>query len=167
MNRFFRASDISSLINANIYSPKCNVIHRVSKIYKSSPKIHFVTQSQNEIDCKKLYESHGYEKITNMQETYTRFLFKQDNVNYFLRGRIDGLSDNKVVEIKSRENKIHDLIFINEYIQLQAYMHLTGYKESNLIEHHSNLIAVHDCEFSPCMWNDFILNHLRQIAIDM
>ena len=64
-------------------------------------------------------------------------LFKKRINNMTLIGRIDGLIDNKLLEIKSRRNKFIGL-YKQDIIQIQLYLYITDLTECIVIEHFKN-----------------------------
>lgn len=98
---------------------------------------------------------------------YTKELMRKDNYCLILRGKVDGISGDTVVEAKNRCNKLFMVLRDYERVQLEAYMFLTGYNKAILTEHYndeSNQISYnHDDEFwQLCVENacQFIETHI-------
>ena len=87
---------------------------------------------------------------------YTKELLRTDNYCVILRGKVDGVSGDTVVEAKNRRSRLFMTLKDYERVQLEAYMFLTGYPKSILTEHfneESNQIEYsHDEQF----WSDCI-----------
>jgi len=90
--------------------------------------------------------------IQGNQQSFSKFIFHGD-YKYKIFGRVDGIDDEKkrVIEIKSRKNRLYSKIFCQEYIQIQIYMFLSDLSECQFIESHGNEryeeIVSYDAEF--------------------
>ena len=85
---------------------------------------------------------------------YTKELYRGDKYCLIIRGKVDGLSDNTIIESKNRTKYLFNELRDYERVQLECYMFLTGYNNSILTEHYndeSNCIEyTHDEKF----WHD-------------
>lgn len=50
-------------------------------------------------------------------------------------GRVDGLTDDRVVEVKNRMRRFFNRVPLYEFIQIQVYLQLTGRGEAVLVQH--------------------------------
>ena len=70
-----------------------------------------------------------------------------------LRGKVDGISDDTIIETKNRRNHLFMELRDYEKVQLESYMYLTGLQKSILTEHYDNtmneIYYTHNEEF----WN--------------
>jgi len=82
---------------------------------------------------------------------YTKELARKDKYCIVLKGKVDGISDDTVVEAKNRQNRLFMELRDYERVQLEAYMFLTGYGKSVLTEHYNDISNqihyLHDEEF--------------------
>lgn len=85
---------------------------------------------------------------------YTKELYRGEKYCLIIRGKIDGLTDETIIESKNRSKYLFNKLRPYEQVQLECYMFLTGYKKSILTEHYndeSNCIEyIHNEEF----WQD-------------
>ena len=66
---------------------------------------------------------------------YTKELYRCDTYVIILRGKVDGQSDDTVIESKNRTKCLFKELREYERVQLECYMFLTGLKRSLLTEH--------------------------------
>lgn len=69
---------------------------------------------------------------------YTKELVRTDKYCIVLKGKVDGISENTVVEAKNRQNRLFMELRDYERVQLEAYMFLTGHSKSVLTEHYND-----------------------------
>ena len=69
---------------------------------------------------------------------YTKELIRTDYYCVVLRGKVDGMSGDTVIEAKNRCNRLFKELRDYERVQLEAYMFLTGYDKSILTEHYND-----------------------------
>jgi len=95
--------------------------------------------------------------ITNRNSRmYTKELYRNDKYALIIRGKVDGLSDNKIIETKNRTNRLFKVLRPYEQVQLEAYMFLTEIENAILTEHYNDesheLYYSHDQQFwGECM----------------
>lgn len=85
---------------------------------------------------------------------YTKELYRGDKYCLIIRGKVDGLSDNTIIESKNRTKYLFKILRPYEQVQLECYMFLTGYQNAILTEHYNDesycIEYSHDEEF----WQD-------------
>jgi hypothetical protein len=69
---------------------------------------------------------------------YSKELIRTEHYCIVLKGKVDGISGDTVVEAKNRQNKLFMELRDYERVQLEAYMFLTGYNKSVLTEHYND-----------------------------
>lgn len=100
----------------------------VSEIYKAYG-------TQNEGAAIKTYEKQTGTKVRETNSTmYRRELCAVDGVKFFVGGRIDGFSGERVVEIKNRMYAFKQSVPIYDLVQLQTYLHVLDRAEGELVE---------------------------------
>ena len=67
-------------------------------------------------------------------QMYTKTLYKDDECIINIRGKVDGISEDKIIETKNRTKRLFKNIPGYEKVQLEAYMFLTGLDEAIHIE---------------------------------
>lgn len=101
---------------------------------------------------------------------YEKVLYTDPNELYqlVLRGKMDGISDDIIIETKNRTKRLFNHIPDYEKVQLECYMYLSGLYKALHIEHfneNSNEIEYnHDEEFwNECLKNiiDFIETNIK------
>ena len=69
---------------------------------------------------------------------YTKELMRTDKYCIVLKGKVDGITNDTVVEAKNRQNRLFMELRDYERVQLEAYMFLTSYNKSILTEHYND-----------------------------
>jgi len=114
-------------------------------------------------------------KIDNRNEQmYEKELYIDPDRNYhvILRGKIDGMNDDYVVETKNRTKRLFNMIPDYEKVQLNAYMFMTGKEKALHIECYNEDQNSVEYGFDKLFWdnclekiiqftNDHIVKHLR------
>lgn len=72
--------------------------------------------------------------LSNNDQLYEKCILVTGNIKFFLQGRIDGLMNGKLIEVKNRKNRFMIPIPIYDLIQIHCYMYLLDHKEATLIE---------------------------------
>ena len=105
---------------------------------------------------------------------YNKIMFKDPNGLYQvnIRGKIDGISDNYIIESKKRANGLFNELRDYERVQLEAYIHITGIKDAKHIEHYNEesktINYKHDFDFWCFCINEtrnFIYEHILPYII--
>ena len=107
------------------------------------------------------------------EQMYEKRLYSNDDNNYkvVLRGKVDGMNDEYVVETKNRTKRLFNMIPDYEKVQLNAYMflvekekalHIECYNEDqNSVEYDFDKVFWDDCLNKIIQFtNDHIVNHL-------
>ena len=92
--------------------------------------------------------------------------------NIILRGKIDGMNDEYVVETKNRTKRLFNMIPDYEKVQLNAYMFMTGKEKALHIECYNEDQNSVEYDFDKLFWedccekvinftNDYIVCHLK------
>lgn len=82
---------------------------------------------------------------------YVKELYRNDRYAVILRGKVDGISDDTIIETKNRTRTLFYKLRDYERVQLEAYMFLAGMKKAMLTEHYDG----ESCEISYCHDNRF------------
>ena len=69
---------------------------------------------KNEDNIRKTYEKINKSKVTNNNDClYKKLIFNISDISFYICGKIDGIENNELIEIKNRRN--HLFTFIPEY----------------------------------------------------
>jgi hypothetical protein len=100
---------------------------------------------------------------------YSKELYRSDKYVLVVRGKIDGITDEVIIESKNRTRCLFKELRGYEQVQLEAYMFLTGFENALLTEHYNEesceIPYVHDEEFwSSCIDSivTFIETHIAE-----
>lgn len=75
------------------------------------------------------------ESIThNNDQFYYKFLFEMNDLKVGVGGKIDGLKNGRLIEIKNRKSRFMQPLPLYDIIQLHIYMYLLDLKEGDLVE---------------------------------
>ena len=72
----------------------------------------------------------------------------------FIRGKVDGMNDEYVVETKNRTKRLFNMIPDYEKVQLNAYMFMTGKEKSLHIECYNEEQNSVEYDFDKLFWDD-------------
>ena len=70
-------------------------------------------------------------------QMYTKELFSSDTYRVLVRGKVDGISDDTLIETKNRTKRLFHKLRDYERVQLEAYFFLTGLQKALLTEHYN------------------------------
>ena len=100
-----------------------------------------------------LQERYNIEIGQRNSRIYMKELLRTSKYCLVLRGKVDGISDDTIIETKNRRNHLFMELRDYEKVQLESYMYLTGLQKSILTEHYDNtmneIYYTHNEEF----WN--------------
>ena len=119
---------------------------------------------KNENKIIKEYSKKYNTNIThNNSKLYKHKLFSIDDYNFFLCGKIDGIENDELIEIKNRKNRLFHKIPEYEQIQIQCYFILTKLEKGKLIENFNDtqniIITQNNIELS-----NYIIEQLRNVS---
>ena len=76
------------------------------------------------------YETMTGIKVTGVDETKTKEVLP----SVYVAGRVDGMQDGAVVEVKNRTNRLFTRVYPYENVQVQAYMQMFDVEEAIMVE---------------------------------
>ena len=79
-------------------------------------------------------------------------LMTVDGIEVYIGGRHDGLMNNKIVEIKTRQRRFLGTP-LYELVQVHAYMSIYGTKEAIIVESYNGQEREHPIEFDDALWS--------------
>ena len=89
-------------------------------------------------------------------QMYERELYidPEGRFSVFLRGKVDGMNDEYVVETKNRTKRLFNMIPDYEKVQLNAYMFMTGKEKALHIECYNDDQNSVEYDFDKLFWED-------------
>lgn len=119
---------------------------------------------KNENKIIKEYSKKNNTNITNNNsKLYKHKLFSIDKYNFFLCGKIDGIENDELIEIKNRKNRLFYNIPEYEQIQVQCYFILTNLKKGKLIENYNDTQNIIITENNINLSN-YIIEELKNVS---
>jgi hypothetical protein len=99
-----------------------------------------------------------YRKIINIPDS---------SLEYVISGYIDGieLNNNRIIEIKNRQNRLFNKVPMYEQVQCQAYLFLTGVPACEHTEAYRGRHQTTTLHFDPLFWAQVIERLSRVVAV--
>ena len=113
------------------------------------------------------YETASRRPVTarNSQLMSVRVAFSDvEGDEWIIRGRVDGMQDDCVVEHKRRQKRLFHRVPDYERVQCHVYMRMCDTVRARLVETHGEEQAVHALDFNVDFWAD-IVDRLRKFAL--
>ena len=108
-----------------------------------------------------LFEERYNTKLDTTQKYYCNIVKKTKNKIWYIGGKLDGINEEYIVEIKNRTNRFFNVIREYELTQIQLYLYLTNMKNGKLVEKFKNNIKVIDIEYDK----DYVRKILEYLNI--
>jgi hypothetical protein len=104
----------------------------------------------------KTQQKHNIVIDSRNSQMYEKELYIDPEGKYvvFLRGKVDGMNDEYVVETKNRTKRLFNMIPDYEKVQLNAYMFMTGKEKSLHIECYNDDQNSVEYDFDKLFWDD-------------
>ena len=116
---------------------------------------------KNEKEIINKYMKKNNTNITNNNsKLYKMKLFSLNEHNIYVCGKIDGIENDELIEIKNRRNRLFEFIPIYEQIQIEIYFRLTNLKTGKLIQNYNDTTSEFVIQNNDTLW-DNILNELK------
>ena len=120
--------------------------------------------SKNEDKIIKEYSKKYNTKVTdNNSKLYKILLFNINKYNIYICGKIDGIENNELIEVKNRKNRLFTFIPEYEQIQIQVYFKLTGLSTGKLIQNYNEEQSILLINKDINIWN-MIENELLNVS---
>jgi hypothetical protein len=114
--------------------------------------------TKNESSVINLYKIETKNDVVLLNDYYTINLFNSLNYNYYLGGKVDGITSDKstIIEVKNRVNRLFNTIKDYENVQIHAYMKILNINKVHLIECLKN----DQCKYNilPTSYNEDFFN---------
>lgn len=125
----------------------------------------YINKTRGIVNEKKIinsYEKKNNTKISNNNsKLYKMKLFTIDNYEIYICGKIDGIENNELIEIKNRRNHLFEFIPIYEQIQTEIYFRLTNLTKGKLIQNYNNTTSEFIISSNEDLWTT-IKNDLNE-----
>lgn len=103
------------------------------------------------------YEKKNNTKISdNNAKLYKMKLFDIDIHSIYICGKIDGIENDQLIEIKNRKNRLFEFIPLYEKIQTEIYFRLTNLTTGKLIQNYNETQSIFDIQSSDELWNTIL-----------
>jgi len=99
----------------------------------------------------------------NNSKLYKLKLFTKNENSFYICGKIDGIEDDTLIEIKNRKNRLFSFIPEYEKIQVEIYLRLTNMKKGKLIQNFNEEQSVFLLDSNEELW-DMIINELNNVS---
>ena len=123
---------------------------------------------KNEDNIIQQYSKKHKKNIThNNSKLYKTKLFTLDNNDFYICGKIDGIENDELIEVKNRKNKLFSFIPEYEQIQIEIYFRLTNLKKGKLIQNYNDEQSIILIEQNDDLWSliQTELNNISNIII--
>lgn len=145
-----------------------------SKIFDLDAKkeVAALPESVREYVTHEVYKNNGTQREKKTQKTHDvtpdkkRYTMKITE-DVTLVGYIDGRKEDRIIEIKNRQNRLFNKVPKYEWVQCQVYMKLTDIPKCTLIEQYGEKSNSFDIDFSETSWEVDILPRLREFAWEL
>ena len=103
------------------------------------------------------YEKKNNTKIKdNNSKLYKMKLFDIEPHSIYICGKIDGIENNSLIEIKNRRNRLFEFIPLYEKIQTEIYFRLTNLTQGKLIQNYNDTQSIFDIQSDDELWNTIL-----------
>lgn len=147
--------EISSLLNL----PKIGDCKRTAQCVQSV--VNKRRGTRNEAKGIKAYEKKVEETTYDHNSQFYKANIGTAGNPCWIGGRVDGLTDTKVIEVKCRRNRLFRWLPAYERLQICAYMYLTNRKECDLVQRYGNQTSTTTYRFDPEYW-DQVCGEIRE-----
>lgn len=120
----------------------------------------------------KIQTSKGIQITERNSKMYCGELYRCEEYVVMLRGKVDGQSDDTIIESKNRTKCLFKVLRGYEQVQLESYMFLTGLNKALLTEHYNDthhcIEYIHDEEFwKECLEKmvEFMEKYVRPVLL--
>ena len=111
----------------------------------------------NENKIIKKYEKKNNTKISDTNsKLYKMKLFDIEPHSIYICGKIDGIENNSLIEIKNRRNRLFEFVPLYEKIQTEIYFRLTNLTHGKLIQNYNDTQSSFEIEASEELWNTIL-----------
>ena len=110
------------------------------------------------------YEGKHKTKISNNNDClYKLKLFNLGDYSINICGKIDGIENNELIEVKNRRNRLFTFIPEYEQIQTEIYFRLTNLCKGKLIQNYNETQSIMEIKLNNELW-DMILKEIFNVS---
>lgn len=124
-----------------------------------------INKTRGIVNENKIIEKYEKKNNTTVNENnsklYKMKLFDIEGHSIYICGKIDGIEDNKLIEIKNRRNRLFTFVPLYEKIQTEIYFRLTNLTQGKLIQNYNDTQSCFDIQSDDELWNT-ILSELME-----
>jgi hypothetical protein len=111
---------------------------------------------EKEMSAIELFEKKENIKLNTSQTFYKTDICKIENTKFIMGGKVDGLCENYIVEVKNRTRCFFYKIREYEMVQIQMYMHILNYDKVKLVEKCKGEIRIKDVKKDDKFINEIL-----------
>jgi hypothetical protein len=104
-------------------------------------KTHGILTEQSAID---IFEEKFNVKLDITQKYFNKHIFTNNDIEWFIGGRLDGITKDYIVEVKNRTKGFFNSLRDYENTQIQLYLYLTNHEQAKLVEKFNKKIRITD-----------------------
>lgn len=122
---------------------------------------------QERITFESLKQKHPSAKLNTDGNLYQKTINIPDTeIEYMISGYIDGveLNNQRIIEIKSRQNRLFNHVPLYEQVQCQAYLFLTGLTVCEHTESFRGILQSTTLHYEPIFWNH-VIERLNKVIL--
>lgn len=137
-----------------IEQPKIKDSEEASRVIKGAVNKRRGTRNEDDGIC-------GYEKSAGVKVHGKNDKFYKANIGTeenpcWIGGRVDGLLEDKVVEVKNRRNRFFNFLPAYERVQCVCYMYLVDRPACDLVQRFNGDVRVATYEFDQDYWDELV-----------
>lgn len=125
---------------------KINKKDSIRLLKETESLINKIHGTLNEKSAIEIYQEKYKTTLNTSQKYYSYFIKSSNNIEWYIGGRLDGLHDDYIIEVKNRTKGFFYNIKDYELTQIQLYLLLTGHTKAKLVEKFKQNIKVTDID---------------------
>lgn len=113
---------------------------------------------RNEASATDAYEASKRARVSGRNDRFLRTKIGETSsgTDVLVGGRVDGVTDDRVVEIKCRRNRFFSCLVPYERVQIHAYMVLTGKDKADLVQRYNGNVKATTYAFNETFWGEVL-----------
>ena len=134
-NKISFCPEISKIIIEENYDELYSCMRQIApKKYEHILQFEYENELFNQLVSKEMGIRREIECVKKNNIKYNNKYYSKAEANYIICGRIDGIENDMIIEIKNRKKKINSKLQSQDEIQCLLYMYITGIKKCFLKE---------------------------------
>jgi len=133
----------------------------------------FINKKRGIRNENKIIEQYAKKYKTNVtnnnSKLYKYKLCSINDIDFYICGKIDGIENDELIEVKNRKNRLFTFIPEYEQIQIEIYFKLTNLNKGKLIQNYNDTQSIILIEQNNDLWNiiETELNIVANKLIDL